>query len=194
MTSLYTVKAIAGNDWASEKESVVLTTLCKDKALSFAKTYTKENHLTATAVSSYDYFSVNVYEHELETECSEVLIYNSNKGEVNHDTSFPRLFSEEYIENELKHFYRRKTRNGKASPIPKILNVTIGDAVNDSTIKPINSEITKEQFLTFLKKQIKIDLSYVTYENNIYSAVPLDEKIDDSRDWDLYNSFERQFH
>lgn len=191
MTSLYTVKALAGHDWASTNTSVVLTTLDREKAIEFADTYEKENHLIAIAVSGYDHFDVQVFEHELEKECTEVLIYQTTKwdGFKVLDTSFPRLFSEQYIEEELKHFYNRR-----GSVSPKIVNVTIGDAINGNVIEPVASELTKEQFLGYIRKQIEIDMSYVTYENRIYSAKPTPEKIDDAMDWDLYNSFERQHH
>lgn len=87
--------------------SVVFTTFDREKAISFADTYEKDSHLSAIAVSGYDHFNVQVFEHELEKECTEVLIYQTAKCDDKFkafDTSFPRLFSEKYIEEELENF------------------------------------------------------------------------------------------
>ena len=64
--SIYLVKAIKGHDYASEQDSIILTTFDRDKAISFAKEYCEKNHAVATTVDGYDFFGVNVYEQIVE--------------------------------------------------------------------------------------------------------------------------------
>jgi hypothetical protein len=189
---VYTVKATVGHAWASEYSSVILTTLDKTKALSFAKTYEEENRLSAISLAGYDDFCVSVYEYILEEECNEVLIYDSfHKEDVAlKNTRIPRLFSEEYIMRELEYFYQRKN-----STTPSIINTTLGDVFHGYSPKLVKSQEATDYYLHFIEKALERKVVFTEFEEEeMNKANIMTDHIEDSLDWELYNTFEKSYH